>query len=120
MSYRIDRLSVKGFISGQAFEKRVKEYFQNGYIVERIDSKKHLPDFIVNTGSYVFFVECKVKLDCKTVEQAIKKWKNQQPDQYTHQMEMFNAGWDIALFVLIKTGAYRIAGGKIFGLLSEH
>ena len=116
MSGRINWIGLTGFTSGQAFEKRVKEYFQNGYIVERIDSKKHLPDFIVNNGSSIFWVECKVKLECKTVEQAIKKWKNQQPTQYTHQMEMHNDGWNIVLFVLIKTGCYKVVGKDIFDL----
>ena len=119
MSVKIDRLSIEGYVSGENFEKKVKKYFQNGYIVERIDSKKHLPDFIVNTGNYVFFVESKVKLECKTVKQAIAKWGKQQPTQYAYQKAMFLEGWDIQVFLLIKTGCYLVGGKEAFCLTSE-
>ena len=114
MSAKIDLLSIEGYVSGENFEKKVKKYFQNGYIVERIDSKSCLPDFIVDTGDYVFFVECKVKLDCRTVKQALKKWARTQPEQYRYQSKMHNDGWNMNLFLLIKTGCYKIPGYEAF------
>ena len=114
MSYKVDHLSIEGYVSGENFEKKVKKYFQNGYIVERIDSKKHLPDFIVDTGDYVFWVESKVRLSCSNVKQAIAKWKKTQSEQYLYQQKMFNDGWNIKILFLIKTGCYFVDGKEAF------
>ena len=102
-------------ITAKGFEKLVKKEQENkGALMLRADYKNGMPDYIwISTFSYPVGIECKRYLSCSTVNQAMAKWRRQQPAQ-VKSFDKLRKHMAISLVFMLKDGkrAVRYLGVK--------